>query len=344
MKRTLEMVYELLRKQPGLVGPAAASILRELAKTHLHASGSRPVAFLRDIAPLFRVFIAVVDFSGLLEEIDSLIKRAGYDLDMNTTEVIVESYVEPAVRLLAGASEDNTAFIVPLRNVTVELLASAVFLRGDALGALERFPPNPSLLASLVIPLGLALQQPPEVDREAVMDAMWIRLLRYVVTIPKATRNKTAVRESAQYIAAMAVLSLQMIKLITLRAGDSISRTPGLWHYISNHLSSVISGGNGEFMDGLTTIPRRVDWVMWSVFELLALHSSPMMIDMRHLIQIAVAAMENEAPSSAPSTPGEGRFSLSPNVGPRCRMPSARSPFWPWRASLGLGAGFPQQE
>lgn len=218
------------------------------------------------------------------------------------------------------------AFILPLRNVTVELLASAVFLRGDALGTLERFPPNPTLLASLVIPLGLALQQPTEVEREVVMDAIWIRLLRYVITFPKATRGKTAARNSAQSITSTAVLSVQMVKLITLRARDSISRTPGLWHYISNYLSSLINGGNGHFMDGPAIAPRLVDCMMWSVFELLALRSSPLMIDMRHLIQIALAVMESEASSSAPSTPGEGRFSLSSNVGPRSRMPSARSP------------------
>jgi hypothetical protein len=66
-----------------------------------------------------------------------------------------------------------------------------------------------------------------------------------------------------------------------------------------------------------------------------------LMVELRHLIQIALAAVAHDAARSAPSTPGEGgRMSLSPNVGVggmagRGRIPSARSPSIAHRLPLG---------
>lgn len=324
-KRTLEMVHDLLRKQPEVVGHAASSILKEFAKTHLHASGSRPMTFLRDIAPVFRLFINVVDFSGLLEEVTDLIVRADYDLDADTTEVIIDSYVGPAIRTLARASEDDLAFIVPLRTATVDLLAAAVFLPGDALESLESRIPNASLLASLVLPLCLSLEAPREVDKEALYYALWVRLLRYVTrsTISTGDRNKPL---TPQGRAVAVVISMQIVKLITLRAHDGISKTTGLWSYIAKYLCDMIRAGDGEFLESDAMSPRILDWMMWSTFELLVLHNSPLIIEMQYLIQTSLAGVIRDANKSTPSTPGEGgRFSLSPNVG-RARMPSARSP------------------
>jgi hypothetical protein len=326
-KTTLEIVLDLLRKQPEAVGSAASSILGELAKTHL--ASTRPVHFLRDIAPLFRMFIAVVDFSRVLDSITSLIRREKFDLDADITEVIVDSYVEPAVRFLASASEDAMVFIVPLRSSVVRLLAATVFLQGDALGALERHPPNASLLASLVLPIVLMLESPAEADREALCSAVWIRLLHYVL-LPSRRQRASRTAVSPQATAASAVLTLQIVKVIALRAPDTIDRTKGLWPYIASHLLSSISDGDGRFMDSspFQSAPRVVDWMMWSLFELLSLHNSPLMISVRLRIQTSLVAIQQAACRSRPSTPGERpRASTSPQmVSGRARLPSARSP------------------
>ena len=322
-RQTLEMVLDLLRKQPEAVGPAASSILREMGKTHLSASGSRPIIFLRDIAPLFRMFIALVDFSGLLEEITRLIQRSEYDLDPDTTSVIVDSYVGPAVRMLASASEDNLAFILPMRTSTVDLLAAAVFLNGDALAPLESYVPNASLLACLVLPLCLSLDAPSDTERDGLLDALWIRLLNFVIRPPKHQKQSPP----PQISAATMVLSMQAIKIITLRAHDGISKVKGLWNYIARHILGIVEGADGRFIKLYGTSPRILDWMMWSWFELLALCRSPLMIDLRWVIQFSLAAVQHDGLGSQPSTPGEGtrRFSSSPLGAGRARLASARS-------------------
>jgi len=324
-KRTLDMVTELLPKHAQSVAPAAASILRQLARTHLHATGSRPTAFLREIAPLLRLFMDVVDLSGLLDEVTSFIRRASYDLDSDTTRIIIDSYVVPAVRVLAIASEDGLALIVPVRSATVDILSAAVFLQGDAFDALERLPCNPGLLASLVLPICLTLSLPSEVDNEIVLDAMWIRLLHYVIKSHKGQQRQKTV--SSRAVAAMSVLSLQIVKIIVLRSGESLSRTPGLWHYVSRHVADIVRSGDGRFMEKESYPPRLIDWMMWSTYELISLHSTPLTIELRHLVQMSLRAMAAEEISSAPSSPGEGRFpsSPTPHLG-RPRVPSARSP------------------
>jgi len=327
-RRTLEMVLGLLRRQPEAVGPAAASILGELAKTHL--SGPKPVAFLRDIASLFRFFIAAVDFSGVLEQITSLIRRSGYDLDTETTAIVIEAYVEPAMRVLANASEKSLALALPFRMSAVTLLSAAVFLRGDALGAIERHPPSPGLLASVVLPFCLLLENPPDVDRDAVHSSLWIRLLHFVLRSPRHANRGPVASVDRQGVAAAAVVSLQIVKVIILRAPDSVSSVNGLWNYLAQHLLKTILDGDGRFLEmGALTqpAPRIVDWMMWSLFELLSLHRSPLHINFRYRMQTALAALQQCEAHSQPSTPGEGpRMASSPHVLGRARNPSGRSP------------------
>lgn len=333
-KHTLEIVHDLLRKRPEEIRTASTSIVRELAKTHLHAGGSKPLAFLRDIAPLFRSFVAVVDFSGLFEQISALIKQARYDLDPDISGVIIHSYLEPAVKLLASGSEDGQALLTPIRRATVDLLLSAIFIRGDAMGVVERCGPSPSLLSSVVFPLSVGLAPPDEIDSELILDALWIRLLQFVIRPGKASRGGTINRPRGQIMVANTVLIFQIIKMIVLRAPGSISKTPGLWNYISNHLSEMVRGGNCEFMSDPAIAPRLVDWMMWSLFEMIALHRSPLMLEMRHLMRIALDKVEVDPSWSAPSTPGEvGHFSFPPEAEGRLRNPSIRSPSIALRAS-----------
>ncbi|WVQ94622.1 hypothetical protein IAU59_001702 [Kwoniella sp. CBS 9459] len=304
-KRTLDMVLDLLKRHPESVGPAASSIVTSLAQTHL--SSSRPTPFLREIAPLFRMFIAVVDFSGMLDSITSLIKRSGYELDPDLTAIIVENYVESAIRMLASASEDSMAFIVPLRSSAVRLLSAAVFLRGDALGALERHPPGPSLLASLVMPLCLLLESPTEVDRETIYSSLWIRLLNYVLRPNRLVRTRTSRNVNVPEVTgAQTVLTVQIIKIIAIRAPDSVSSVQGLWSYIARHLLSIIQDGDAVFAELAISAPapRVVDWIMWSLFELVCLHRSPLIIDLRARMQIALSAIQAEEEKSNPPSPG----------------------------------------
>ncbi|WWC87775.1 uncharacterized protein L201_002667 [Kwoniella dendrophila CBS 6074] len=316
-KRTLDMVLDLLRRQPESVGPAASSIVTCLAKTQL--SSSKRTNFLRDIAPLFRMFIAVVDFSGVLDSIADLIKRSSFDLDDEITSIIVENYVEPAVKLLASAAEESMAFIVPLRSSAVSLLATAVFLKGDALGALERHTPSASLLASLVLPLCLSLEPPPAVDREAIYGSLWIRLLHYVLKSRDRRKTKTVKTVTTnQVIAATIVLTVQVVKVIFIRAAESISSVKGLWTYISSYLLRVIQDGNASFAESsiIPSQPRMVDWIMWSLFELITLHKTPVIINLRFKVQLVLSNIHKQVERSNPPSPGLGLPSKMSNPPP----------------------------
>ncbi|WVQ74573.1 hypothetical protein IAR50_004174 [Cryptococcus sp. DSM 104548] len=308
-RRTLDMVLDLLSRQPESVGPAASSIIRALAETRL--ASSKPAPFLREIAPIFRAYLDVVDFSGMLDSIGALIERSNYELDAETTSIVVLDYVEPAVKLLASASEDSLAFIVPLRSSAVKLLSVTVFLRGDALGALERHPPSASLLASLVLPLCLMLEAPREVDRQEVYSALWIRLLHYVMKSPqrqdaRTTKASASLVRHPRLIAATTVLVVQIVKIVVIRAPSSISSVKGLWTCVSHHLLRTIQGGNARFADPLLgqTAPRVVDWLMWSVFELVSLHPNPLHIEFQATIHHTLAEIDNHShQASHPSTP-----------------------------------------
>ena len=330
-KRTLELVQELLRKKVEAIDSVASSILRELARTHLSAGGHRPSAFLKGIAPIFQLYIASVDFAGLLGEITAFTRKMEYRVDKETTRIIVTSYVGPAIRMLASAAEDNLVFLVPLRSATVDLLAAAVFLQGDALGMLERITPNPSLLASVVLPLCLSLESPKDIEQDEVYDALWVRLLHYVIQASRALRTRKATTERT--MAANAVLCLQTLKIIVLRSPHGISRVHGLWTYIAQHLVGILRGGTDYFASDPTISPRIADWMLWSVYELVALHRSPLMVELRSAIQVALSCIEDGKQVHPTSPFADGRISMSPQAGDKSRTPSARMSLRP-RASL----------
>lgn len=326
IRRTLEIILEVLRIQPAAVGTAASSILSHLGKTHLR--GLRSSEFLRDIAPFFRDFATAVDFSGVLDQITGLIRHSSYALDPQTTKVIIQLYLEPAMLLLARNPKDNTAFSAAFRVSIVGMLSAALFLDEDALGALEAHPPSADLLVSVVLPLSLLLDEPVGINKEGIYTSIWIRLLHYVIQSPHGGHEARVPSIMPRTVAAQVVFSLQAIKVITVRALSSLSRVKGLWTYIAQRLLALVEEGNARFLEGHTPqAPRVVDWMTWSLFELLSLHRSPLQIDMRHRMRTAVATLHRDGAQSAPSTPGIGtRKASSPHLSGRARNPSARSP------------------
>lgn len=322
-KRVLDMVLELLVKHAETVGPAAASILRQLAKTRLAAP--RPIVFLRDISGLFRSFLATVDFSGLLDSITALSNRKDRPLDPETSEVIVTHYVAPSIRLLASASEENMAFVVPLRRSAVTLLSAAMFIPGDAMATVEQCQPNASLLATVVLPLCLMLDKPADPETIAIYEGIWIRLLRVVIPHSRQARVPLG---NAKSTAVAQLLAMQVVKIIIVRAPEAISNVRGLWSYIAHHALRTAADANGRFAElGLIRPPpTAVDWLAWTLFELLALHPLPLMIHLRHRISSLLMQMRDSEARSPAGSPGEGprsRVTSSPRARLHSRAPSA---------------------
>nr|ODN85180.1 hypothetical protein L203_05132 [Cryptococcus depauperatus CBS 7841] len=335
-RRILDVVQDLLCKQPESVGPAASSIIGELAKTRL--TSAKPTSFLREIAPLFRTFNATIDFSGMLDSITMLVQRLNFDLDPETTSIIIQDYVGPSVKLLASASEDSLIFIVPLRLSAVKLLSVAVFLEGDALDTLERYPPSANLLASLVLPLCLMLEKPREISRQNIFSSLWIRILHYVLKRPDRSsyqnmKTSTACVPHLRLIAATALLTVQIVKLIVVRAASSISEVKGLWAYIAQRLLKAIRGGDGHFANNEldAVAPRAIDWMMWSIFELISLYPSPLYIELQASLHHALYLMGRpvQYSRSASSVSSSTRSSIIPSqqlYPGRIKRSSIRSP------------------
>lgn len=325
-RRFLDTVGAALLSPTDDVGTTASSALGAMARTEL--AGKQPITFLKDLSAAYKQHMSVVDFSRVLDSITSMIQRKAYNLPDGLSRIIIVDYVEPAIRMLALASEESMAFIVPMRKAAVELLGAAVFLQSsDAFEILEKVGTSPGLLAGVILPLTLVLER-PDGDRDEQYNAMWVRLLRIVIR-PTQPRTLAPIAQ-----AAMAALSLQVLKIITIRASDAISDVCGLWPYISAEMLCMISSGNGKFFTKKTN-PRVVDWMMWTLFEMLALHRSPLHIDMRLRIQTTLADIVQESHSRPTSMSSERSGSSQQNpflsapertFSGMARRPSARMP------------------
>lgn len=328
-RRLLAIINSLLSASPRGT-PAVSSILGSLARASLKSKD--PYAFMKHIAPLYRQHIGTVDFSSVLDalaaHIRSVSEGSGPELSAEMTALVAYEYVEPALRMLALASEASLAFIVPMRHSAIELLSAAVFLRGcDALSVLERVSMSPGLLAGVVLPFALALEPPSTASDEGRKryEAIWLRLLRLVIH-PVLGRRKARTRSQPQlHVAALHVLALQVIKAIVIRAPDAISSVTGLWAHVSASVAECIAEGSGAFHGKIGRKPRVVDWMMWSTFELLCLFRTPLNVPLRQKVQATLAGMHGADGSRPGSASSHGSDNWSPRS-PRLRYASpARS-------------------
>ena len=312
VKRILHLVPELLKNHAGTTGRVASIIIGSLAKTYL--TSARPATFLRDIAPTFRAFMTAVDFSGLLDQITELIQNSSFDLDTETTSVIIEHYVRPSIQILSSASEDNMAFVLPLRSSTVQLLAAAVFLLGDAWAVVEQTIPTAGLLASVILPFSLVLEPPKQVDRDTIYSNIWIRMLHFILSRPNATAAIKS-HQSSSMLAAHQILVFQIIKIVCIRAPDTISLNGALWLYLAERLEQMMAEADDRLvLPNSRSPPRIVEWMRWTLYELLALHRSPLMISFRHKIQLALSEIEvRSSRSVSPVNDRTRGSSLSPS-------------------------------
>jgi hypothetical protein len=328
-RRLLDIVLVLLQSNAGPISAVASSVLGSL--TNVHLVGRNPADLLRDIAPTYRQSLATVDFSGVLGSITDLIHRSNYMLPTHAAALIVHEYVAPVIRMLAFASEENMAFLIPVRNAAVELVAAAVFLPGsEALDVLESVSSSPGLLASVILPLVLLLDKPKEVNRDEAHRNFWIRILRTVLTPMNRAVRVVKSSDTPLALSSMSVLSLQVLKVIVLRAPECISSIPGLWTYLSIELLKTVSDGNGRFYHSVMEQPRVVDWMMWSLFELLVLHRTPLHIDCRLQIQTVLAKMASGDDDRAGSRPSSMASDHIP------RMPTLNIGHTPSRSLSGL--------
>ena len=309
LQRTLEVAIEVLKPPSRNIGSATSTILRDLAKTNFKSTSNSSVTFLKDLAPLYRLFIDVIDFSGLLDKITELLQRPKQSIDQATRHLIVDTYLGLALQTMGKSSENNMIFVLPIRSATVSLLTASVILPGDALSALERISPNPSLLAAVIFPLCLKLSALPKADDPFSLDPTWLRILNYAIRPFRRVSRPILATFAAPSLAALSMLSLQIIKIVMLVAPKAISDVKGLWIYLGNHLQSIINGGDAGFSEGdaqdpfhdFSTPPRLVDWMMWSIFEFALLTKVPLRVELEWPIRRAIAEASKRRQVAPPS-------------------------------------------
>jgi Protein UNC80 len=162
------------------------------------------------------------------------------------------------------------------------------------------------------------------------------------VTSPIAGERKSIdKRGSATELVPISTLAicLQIIKVIVVKAGDDMSSLlPDVWSRISAFLNRVLADGDASFVmypvevsqppspfqsprtsvsggpdvrfqfpiTKRTFRPRIVDYLLWSLFELLCLHRTSLLLQMRLTMQEKVRLLEEQLQldrSAAPTTP-----------------------------------------
>ena len=337
VKRVLHLIPELLGKSPETASAAVSKTFGSLADAHLGTA--RPAAFLRDIAPLFSSYIAVIDYSDLFDAITSFIVKSSFDLETETTTIIIDKYLQPALRLLGSASEESVAIAMPLGPSTVRLLTSALSLQSDAWSAVEKVTPTAGLLASVIFPFTLSLEPPKTVDRQKKYSDLWIRILDFVLSKQGSRDDQSRQSHHSGKIAAVReVMVFQIIKIVIVRAPESIASVKGLWKHLADQLSKLIQHADERICNiNSYSSPRLVNWMMWSLYELLSLHQSPLTVSFRDRIQTALSHSEEPPPPSRSPSPGArsrgGPTSPSLSFGDQTRSPSL-APSSAWHARV----------
>ena len=198
--------------------------------------------------------------------------------------------------------------------------------------------------------------------------------------------EKGAEDDRKEKLALTMAVGLQIIKVVAIRAGDDVtSILPDVWCRTAMFLRGALKGGNAAFassgdysrpgspfqspsvsprasmaVDQIgalvfppsrktndTVRPRVLDYMMWSLFEVLCIHRTQLLLEMRPLMQEKARVLEDqlgmERLASRPTTrqstsrPTSGLFSKrgrlsryqimkTPNQSPRTRTASLTSP------------------
>jgi hypothetical protein len=197
---------------------------------------------------------------------------------------------------------------------------------------------------------------------------------------PPALQGEKGVEDNGEEkLAVTMAVGLQVIKVVAIRAGDDVtSILPDVWCRTGMFLREALKGGNAAFassagdysrpgspfqspsvsphssmaVDQMGTFfspsqktshvsrPRVLDYMMWSLFEVLCVHRTPLLLEMRPTMQEKVRILGDqlgmERPASRPTTrqstsrPTSGLFSkrgrfsryqtmTTPNQSPRSR-------------------------
>ncbi|EKM76705.1 hypothetical protein AGABI1DRAFT_18593, partial [Agaricus bisporus var. burnettii JB137-S8] len=361
--KAIEIAKLILRDAPLDMLEPLSTFFADLTKlVVLRGELSKPKyvkPFLQDIIPIIRQYTALLDLTSLFETFTQVSASSPYANDIDfarlVTHEVCSAGLDTCDLINSDLANRNTRFI----NALVSLLAESVFLRGaDVIAELEKRRPSLYFLTRVILPLVLLLKTTDELDSDSgrleashrtALTSSWIRLLLYAMTacqrsargsesLPLArsrSREKKSNDEKKWQIhLSTYTTSLQIIKVIVIRAGAEISTTfPDLWNRLAAFLKSALIDGNAHFalrpfgldesspspsptpsprgsvhlsQSGQSPFfdlpnqstplaqPRVVDYALWSILHFLCTYRSPLRLQLRLFTLEKVVSLDQE--------------------------------------------------
>jgi hypothetical protein len=310
MRKILDIVRITLKD--GGESSVAASFVKRYTESAIGSQASptpkQVLAFLREIGPLFRAHIGSVDFSPLLDEVCRLQSDPRFAFDEGSRSLVVGSFVTQAVEACAAFAAKGAATQLSIRSATVRLVASLA-TRGDrqTVEVICGQKPSAGFLATFVLPVCLELDTNNlAFPQTATAQAAWLRLLEYVVDA-----GERAVSTPTLANGPVAVLAIQIIKVILIRGERELDVTKGAWLFVAHALRRMLADGGSAFLaqsfrpgfdaDGSSTLhvrPTTTDFALWSFSEFLVLYRTPIMLHLRMFVREKLVQVREWSSSS----------------------------------------------
>ncbi|TDL25147.1 hypothetical protein BD410DRAFT_784972 [Rickenella mellea] len=231
-------------------------------------------SIMKDIIPVIASHGMTVDLSGLYNTVEELCRNSNSASDRQFFKPVIVNLCEAGLDVCEVGAVTNMLFSLPSRTSFISLLSRTVCLYGpDGLPGIVNRRPTPGFLAGVVLPFALALptsSKLPEVvqwtdaSHRDAHGRVWVRLLGYIVSVVQGRKDikrsnsastqdrskNEEKRRSTQLDDSVSslVLSLQIIKIIIIRAEDDLSAlVPGIWCTMATILRSSLDDGDATF-------------------------------------------------------------------------------------------------
>ncbi|KIJ36323.1 hypothetical protein M422DRAFT_261273 [Sphaerobolus stellatus SS14] len=281
IKQALELFKGLL-KEPTRPDPQSEGAFFQQFMdgwlTRLSINAKQALSLLSDIAPVLRTFALSIDCSGAIDSITQLLKHSELVKVPKLVQFVVEEVAGPLLEACSQAASDNLLLSLPIRSSVVSLLAQLGTLEyADVASIIEIQPASPGFLCGIVLPLCMIIQTSAEISSEhqfqtkyhaAKHGIIFVRLLAYVMNACQASptgdggkssplpglnrRGSNTVRKGSNSLdranLATMAMTIQIIKIIILRASDDISvALVGIWSRLARFLNRLLTDGDAHF-------------------------------------------------------------------------------------------------
>ncbi|KAG8998938.1 hypothetical protein FRB94_006521 [Tulasnella sp. JGI-2019a] len=274
LNRSLQLVKESLRDASQTI--ATSKFLDVCSRSVLPKEGGvnmgNGVQVLKELAPIFRAYASLIDFTNVLDNIRQLSQDSACANDREAVKSIVADWCGPALEACHMITSENVLLSASMRRSLVALVASSIGLPGaDVMAYIERLPPTSAFLAEVILPLCLHLQsieeattarQVQEVWQQEAYQKAWVRLLAYAMSVSDSSIRGSGISDPSNQKAAPSgdsmlersksmAMALQIVKVVVIRAEGDVSRElVGVWHRVASFIRSTLREGNAAFALG----------------------------------------------------------------------------------------------